>query len=124
MLKFKTFAFGCRVNQAEEEEIQKRMIGAGFQWNEKKPDVFIINTCAVTNKAEREARQMIYNIKRDTPNTFLVVTGCALTNWKKDSLMGKLPIDFSVDNLNKEYLVELISRKFNVKHLTSNIKDN
>ena len=137
MKTFRTFSFGCRVNQAEEEEIQKKMLQSGFSWAEKEPDIMIINTCAVTEKAEREARQFVYNIKRESPNTFLVTTGCALTNWQsrsaglkaslagqKDALLGRLPIDFSVDNVNKEYLVELISHKFNVKRLTFNIKKN
>ena len=137
MKTFRTFSFGCRVNQAEEEEIQKKMLQSGFSWAEKEPDIMIVNTCAVTEKAEREARQFVYNIKRESPNTFLVTTGCALTNWQsrsaglkaslagqKDALLGRLPIDFSVDNVNKEYLVELISHKFNVKRLTFNIKKN
>lgn len=117
MKTFKTFAFGCRVNQAEEEEMQKRMIQSGFSWDEKNPDIFIVNTCAVTEKAEREARQLIYTIKRELPKTLLVVTGCALTNWQKDSLLGKLPIDFPVDNLNKEYLVELIDKRMKSERL-------
>ncbi len=129
MKTFKTFAFGCRVNQAEEEEIQKQMLNSGFSWKDEKPEIFIVNTCAVTDKAEREARQLIYQIKRESPKTFIVATGCATTNWQQQALLNKLPIDLPVNNLNKEYLVKLIIKKLksearNPKHETiSNVSD-
>lgn len=110
---FKTYSFGCRVNQAEETEIQKKMFEAGFNWQKKNPNVIIINTCAVTNKAEREAKQFIYQVKRQLPKTFLVAVGCAVTNWQKSTPKNKLPVDLAVPNLNKNYLVELILKRYN-----------
>ena len=112
MFTFSSFSFGCRVNEAEKENLDKKMLEAGFYFDEKNPDIFIINTCAVTHKAEREARNLIYQIKRKNPKTKIVITGCAATFWQKNKLYQNLPIDLLIDNVNKEFLVELIKKRF------------
>ncbi|MEK6892047.1 MAG: tRNA (N(6)-L-threonylcarbamoyladenosine(37)-C(2))-methylthiotransferase MtaB, partial [Nanoarchaeota archaeon] len=56
---FYTYSFGCRVNQAEKEVIDREMQSNGYLVNISKPNIAIINTCAVTHKAEREAKQLI-----------------------------------------------------------------
>jgi threonylcarbamoyladenosine tRNA methylthiotransferase MtaB len=111
MITFSSFAFGCRVNEAEKEALDEKMLEAGFSFNKKSPNIFIINTCAVTHKAEREARNLIYQIKRKNPKTKIVITGCSATYWQKNKLYEKLPIDLLVDNTNKEFLVELIKKR-------------
>jgi threonylcarbamoyladenosine tRNA methylthiotransferase MtaB len=111
MITFSSFAFGCRVNEAEKEALDKKMIEAGFYFAEKNPDIFIVNTCAITHKAEREARNLIYQIKRKNPKTKIVITGCSATYWQKNKLYENLPIDLLVDNTNKEFLVELIKKR-------------
>jgi threonylcarbamoyladenosine tRNA methylthiotransferase MtaB len=111
MITFSSFAFGCRVNEAEKEVLDKKMLEAGFSFNKDRPNIFIINTCAVTHKAEREARNLIYQIKRKSPETKIVITGCSATYWQKNKLYEKLPIDLLVDNINKEFLVELIKKR-------------
>lgn len=108
---FYSYSFGCRVNQAEKEEVDRKLVGLGFVQDEADADIFIINTCSVTNKAEREARQLIYKLKREKPKSKLVVTGCAVTNWQKNGLFKDLPIDLAVDNLNKQYLVDLLRER-------------
>jgi threonylcarbamoyladenosine tRNA methylthiotransferase MtaB len=110
-ITFSSFAFGCRVNEAEKEALDKKMLEAGFSFNKDSPNIFIINTCAVTHKAEREARNLIYQIKRKSPETKIVITGCSATYWQKNKLYEKLPIDLLVDNINKEFLVELIKKR-------------
>jgi len=111
MTTFSSFAFGCRVNEAEKEALDKKMLEAGLYFAEENPDIFIINTCAVTHKAEREARNLIYRIKRKNPETKIVITGCSATYWQKNKLYENLPIDLLVDNINKEFLVELIKKR-------------
>ena len=110
-ITFSSFAFGCRVNEAEKEALDKKMLEAGFSFNKNRPNIFIINTCAITHKAEREARNLIYQIKRKNPQTKIVITGCSATYWQKNKLYEKLPIDLLVDNINKEFLVELIKKR-------------
>lgn len=122
---FFTYAFGCRVNEAEKEVIDRKMIAEGLVFDRTKPDVYIINTCSVTHKAEREARQLIYSVKKYHPDTKIVVTGCATTYWLKNNLHTDLPVDLAVDNLNKEFLVKIIKKRFLKNagtHVSSSLK--
>jgi len=63
--------FGCRLNAAESEVIRREAEGAGFA------DTVVVNTCAVTAEAVRQAKQTIRALRRDRPSAKLVVTGCA-----------------------------------------------
>lgn len=111
MKTFFTYSFGCRVNEAEKEEIDRKMILSGYKFDSLNPDIFIINTCSVTHKAEREARQLIYQTKKNLPNTKIVVTGCSATYWLKNKLYNDLKVDMIIDNVNKEFLVNLIKKR-------------
>jgi len=122
MKSFSSFSFGCRVNEAEKEALDKKMIEAGFIFSEKNPDIFIVNTCAVTHKAEREARNLIYQIKRKNPKTKIVVTGCSATYWQKNKMYENLPIDLLIDNINKEFLVDLLKKRFFLSNYPSHLR--
>ena len=63
--------FGCRLNVVESEAMKQAAEAAG------QDDLIIINTCAVTNEAVRQARQTIRKLKRERPLANIVVTGCA-----------------------------------------------
>src|ERR1700722_14041353 len=63
--------FGCRLNAAESEVIRREAERAGFT------DMVVVNTCAVTAEAVRQARQSIRALRRDRPQAKIVVTGCA-----------------------------------------------
>lgn len=63
--------FGCRLNTYESQVMKDLAHQAGLQ------DAFIINTCAVTAEAERQARQTIRRLRRENPDTQIIVTGCA-----------------------------------------------
>lgn len=63
--------FGCRLNALESDLIQERIAAAGLT------DVVVVNTCAVTAEAERQARQAIRRLRRRQPDARIVVTGCA-----------------------------------------------
>lgn len=116
--KFFSYSFGCRVNQAEKETLDRELIQLGYEFNQTEPDFYVINTCSVTHKAEREARQLIYQIKKELPETKLIVTGCAATNWIK-TRKEVAGADLLVDNQNKAYLATIISKRLGI----SNSKD-
>jgi threonylcarbamoyladenosine tRNA methylthiotransferase MtaB len=63
--------FGCRLNAAESEVIRREATRAGFA------DTVVVNTCAVTTEAVRQARQAIRSVRRRKPNAKIIVTGCA-----------------------------------------------
>jgi threonylcarbamoyladenosine tRNA methylthiotransferase MtaB len=68
--------FGCRLNAYESEVIRRNAAAAGLGARDV-GDVVIVNTCAVTAEAERQARQAIRRLKRERPQARIVVTGCA-----------------------------------------------
>ena len=111
-ITFDSFSFGCRVNEAEKMVMDSQMIRAGFLHDKDSPDLYIINSCVVTAKAEREARQLILRLKRENPEIKMVVTGCSATYWKKNALWKDIPIDLLISNIDKEYAVKLILRRF------------
>ena len=111
-LTFTSFSFGCRVNEAERQILDQKLKGAGFVPSKGSPDLFVINTCAVTQKAEREARQLVYQLRRKHPNSKIILTGCAATYWLQNDLWNTLPVDLMVHNKNKENLAERIQRLF------------
>src|SRR5215210_2544711 len=63
--------FGCRLNAYESEVVRRQATAAGLD------DVSVVNTCAVTAEAVRQARQAIRKLKRERPQNRIVVTGCA-----------------------------------------------
>src|SRR5437879_11368267 len=65
--------FGCRLNAAESEAMRRLADGAGLG------NAVIVNTCAVTAEAERQARQAIRRARREHPEARIIVTGCAAT---------------------------------------------
>jgi threonylcarbamoyladenosine tRNA methylthiotransferase MtaB len=68
--------FGCRLNTYESEVIRRNAAAAGLGAGDA-GDVVIVNTCAVTGEAERQARQAVRRLKRERPQARIVVTGCA-----------------------------------------------
>lgn len=70
MPKARVVTFGCRLNHFESEAIEGLLGDKAFD------DMIVLNTCAVTQEAERQARQKIRRLRRDNPGAFIVVTGC------------------------------------------------
>ena len=71
MPETKIITFGCRLNAFESEVIRRAATSAGLG------DAIIVNTCAVTAEAERQARQAIHRARREHPESTIIVTGCA-----------------------------------------------
>lgn len=77
----KTIAFhtlGCKLNYAETSTLSRRLESEGFASKnfEETADVYVINTCSVTENADKECRQIVRRIQRRAPESFVVVTGC------------------------------------------------
>lgn len=70
---------GCKVNSYETQAMQKMMEEAGYTiipFGEEPADIYIINTCSVTNIADRKSRQMIHKARKLNPDAVIVATGC------------------------------------------------
>ena len=69
---------GCKVNQYETEAMKEQFSAAGYEITEEEKiaDIYIINTCTVTNLADRKSRQYIRRMKKRNPEAIIAVTGC------------------------------------------------
>jgi len=69
---------GCKLNFAESSAIGKDLLALGYSVCSKgeSPDIVIINTCTVTDTADKKGRQLIHRMVRENPNAFIIVTGC------------------------------------------------
>jgi len=117
---FMSFVFGCRVNEAEKQLLDDRLAATGFLWDEKNPTFYIINSCAVTGKAEREVRQHIYQTRKKFPKTTIVVTGCSATLWMKNNMKPE-GADYWIDNKEKQNIVPLLTRLTNADAIPNSL---
>ncbi|MDO5088685.1 MAG: tRNA (N(6)-L-threonylcarbamoyladenosine(37)-C(2))-methylthiotransferase MtaB [Leptotrichiaceae bacterium] len=114
----KTVAFytlGCKVNQYETEVIKKDFLDNDYKEVDfdQKADIYIVNTCTVTNVADKKNRKMLRRAKNTNPDSIVVATGCyAQTNL--DDLKEMKEIDFIIGNSKKENVFSIISK--NVSH--------
>lgn len=108
---FASFAFGCRVNEAEKMVLDKKLIELGFVFTEENPDIYIINSCAVTGKAEHEVKQFINQIRKKFPQTKLIVTGCAATNWINHKTKVN-NVDVLICNNDKNNLIKVVEEMY------------
>jgi threonylcarbamoyladenosine tRNA methylthiotransferase MtaB len=81
MQKQRTVAFhtlGCKLNYSETSTLSRQLEGEGFLKKEftDKADVYVINTCSVTDNADKECRQLVRRIQRRSPESLVVITGC------------------------------------------------
>jgi threonylcarbamoyladenosine tRNA methylthiotransferase MtaB len=86
--------FGCRLNAYESEVIRRNAAGAGLA------DVVVVNTCAVTGEAVRQARQAIRKLKRARPQARILVTGCAAQT-EPDTFADMAEVDRVIGNDEK-----------------------
>lgn len=72
------YTFGCKVNQYETENIRQHLEARGFATtdNISEADICIINSCTVTSMSDRKSRQLLHKIKKENPDSIVVLTGC------------------------------------------------
>ncbi len=73
---FTLFSFGCKVNQYEAQFVREQLTAAGLREETLNPDLFIVNSCAVTAAAERKCRAYIRSLIKKKPQSRIVLTGC------------------------------------------------
>jgi len=82
MKTFEVKTLGCKVNQYESQALRERMLELGFRENKDSPgaDVYIVNTCAVTRRADTLSQEEIRKLSRSHPRARVFVTGCSAEN--------------------------------------------
>lgn len=100
---------GCKVNQYETNAMTEKFINKGYEIVnfEEVADIYIINTCTVTNMADRKSRQMLRKVKEINPNAILVACGC-YAQVAKDELKKIPEIDLIYGTNEKNKIVEYV----------------
>ncbi len=117
MLSGKTVAactLGCKTNQYETDgmmEILKKM-GASVVDFEDAADVYLINTCSVTNMADKKSRQMIHRARKNNPEALVIACGCYVQA-EKEKLSQDKDIDIIISNNRKKDIGHVIAEYFN-----------
>lgn len=100
---------GCKVNAYETEAMQHLLEEAGYEIVPftQKADVYVINTCSVTNMADRKSRQMLHKSKKNNPDSIVVAAGCYVQTSEKE-VLNDLSVDIVIGNDRKHDLVRLL----------------
>lgn len=104
---------GCKVNAYETEAMGQLLEEAGYMLVPftEEADVYIINTCSVTNMADRKSRQMLHRAKAKNPNAIIVAAGCYVQT-KTEEVKQDTAVDLIIGNNKKHELVELLEQAF------------
>ena len=111
-IAFKTL--GCRLNLFETDSLMSEFATKGYEVTDDldaNADVYIINTCTVTNQSDQKSKRVINRTKRLHDHSVKIVTGCMATNYK-EQLQGSDKVDYVVDNNHKASIVELVEAHF------------
>ena len=120
---FKTAALhtlGCKVNFTETSMIAKQFQEDGLSLVsiDQFADIYVVNTCSVTENANIKCNRLVKKLKRINPNAFIVITGC-YAQLKSDELSKNNDIDLVVGSENKLNIPEIIKKEMNSKLVTS-----
>lgn len=100
---------GCKVNAYETEAMQQILEQAGYEIVPfyERADVYVINTCSVTNMADRKSRQMLHKAKKTNPEAIVIAAGCYVQT-KEDEAALDESIDIVIGNNKKHMLLDAI----------------
>ncbi len=100
---------GCKVNQYETEAMTEQFVKAGYNIGEfdEKNDIYIVNTCTVTNIADKKSRKMLSRAKKNNPHGIVVAVGCYV-QIQHEQLKDMPYIDLLIGNTQKNQLVEIV----------------
>ncbi|MDU2558220.1 MAG: tRNA (N(6)-L-threonylcarbamoyladenosine(37)-C(2))-methylthiotransferase MtaB [Anaerococcus prevotii] len=103
---FNIITLGCKVNQYESEAVEEIFQARGYEKKQNNADIYVINTCTVTNMSDRKSRQMISRARRDNPEAVIAVMGC-YSQVKPEEVAAIEGVDVVLGSRNKEEVVDL-----------------
>ena len=108
-MKFNIITMGCKVNTYESNYMSESLENNGFLFCDdiKSSDIVIINTCTVTDTADKKSLKVVRRVRRENPNAILCVCGCSVQN--DESKYHDLGIDILIGNKDKSQIVKLIN---------------
>ncbi len=113
-LKVAFYTLGCRMNHFETSALEEKFQNKGFELIDfkEKADVYIVNTCSVTNDADRTSRKILRQAKRRNPNAIVVATGC-YAQVSPEKLAQMEEIDLVIGNSHKNAVYEIVENYLN-----------
>lgn len=123
-IRISIYTLGCKVNQYESDSMADMLAGVGavIVPFTQKADVCIINTCSVTNMAERKSRQIIHRAKKQNKDAVIVAAGCYVQA-DKDRLLKDELIDIVVGNNRKKDIARIIDEYIREHKVSDNFID-
>lgn len=112
-MKVAFLTLGCKVNSYETEAMRQELVKEGYDIMEFMPgaDIYIINTCTVTNIADRKSRQMLHRAKKMNPNALVIAVGCYVQT-KEAELLQDSSVDIVVGTNRKSEICNIIREYF------------
>ena len=110
-MKIAFLTLGCKVNSYETEQMKSRFEDAGYRivaFSEQ-ADIYLVNTCTVTNIADRKSRKMLHRARKMNPDALVVAAGCYVDSAKRKGEEDEA-IDLFLSNIEKDRVVELVER--------------
>lgn len=109
MKKAASFALGCKVNQYESEAIAELFAEKGYEivGIDEEADVYVINTCTVTNFGDKKSRQLIRKVKRQNENAIVAVVGCYAQTAPRE-LMKVEGVNLVIGTKDRAQIVEMV----------------
>ncbi len=100
---------GCKVNSYEMEQMTEKLLSAGYAIVpfEEYADYYIVNTCSVTNIADRKSRQMLHRARKTNPDGVVIAVGCYVDTHGKDVFLPE-EVDIALKNSEKEDIAEAL----------------
>lgn len=124
MKKVAFITLGCKVNQYETNAMIQQFIKKGYEIVEatKKADIYIVNTCTVTNMSDRKSRQMLRRVKEQNDKALVIACGCYV-QVAKEEVEKIQEIDLALGNNEKKEIVERIEKYIIEKQKHDAIQD-
>lgn len=115
---------GCKANKYESDAMADKLAAAGLRVVdiEERADIYIVNTCSVTNVAEKKSRQMLRRAKKRNPEAVVVAAGCYV-NASFEQLNNMEFVDVIVGNNRKKEIVEVLRQYFAKEEIKDNYID-
>ncbi len=118
------YTLGCKVNQYDTQAMQEKFIEKGYEITEFNgiADVYVINTCTVTNLGDRKSRQMIRRANRLNPNGFIAVVGC-YAQTAPEEILNIPGVDLVLGTEDRKRIVEYVERAQNTRKPINAVQD-
>lgn len=105
-MKIKFYTLGCKVNQYESQALQEEFINSGFAITEGPADIYVINSCSVTSRADSDSRRLVIKAKKENPKAKVAVCGCWPQVNQEDA--KKAGADYVIGQDKKQYILDII----------------